>query len=98
MAQRGSVTGKVTRVDGVTPLVGAAVTAYDGPFAKGTTNTNGTGDYTIPNLHPGTFPIQAATVGYRTAKQAAVIAENTPTTKNFTLETAPAGPVRYAYD
>lgn len=94
----GSATGKVTQVDGVTPIVGAAVSVYDGSFQKGTTNTNATGDYTVGNLHPGALTVQAASAGYRTGEQTAAIAESAATTTNFSLDGAPAGPVLYAYD
>lgn len=98
MYQPGSATGKVTQADGVTPLVGAAVTVYEGPSQKGSTNTNASGDYTVGNLHPGSFTVQAANAGYRTAEQSAAIVESAATTTNFSLDGAPAGPVLYAYD
>ena len=94
----GSATGKVTQIDGITPLAGAAVTVYDGPIQKGATNTNATGDYTVANLRPGSFTVQAANVGYRTQDQSAAVTENAATTTNFSLDGAPAGPVLYAYD
>jgi hypothetical protein len=55
----------VTQGDGVTPLSGAAVSIYSGPTQKGTTHTDGTGDYTIAGLHPGSFTVRASNVGYR---------------------------------
>jgi YD repeat-containing protein len=94
----GSVSGKVTQVDGITPLVGAAVTVYAGPNQKGSSSTNGTGDYTIGGLHPGGYTVQAANVGYRTSEDGATVAESATTTKNFSLQGATSGPVRYAYD
>jgi YD repeat-containing protein len=94
----GLATGKVTRADGITPLVGAAVTVYDGPIQKGTTNTNATGDYTVSNLRPGTLTVQAANVGYHTEEQSAAIVESAATSTNFSLDGAAAGPVLYAYD
>ena len=94
----GSVGGRVTQADGVTPLSGAAVSIYSGPAQKGTTNTNGTGDYTIGGLHPGSFTVQASDVGYTTKEQGAAVTESATTTSNFLLQGAPAGPVLYAYD
>ena len=94
----GVLSGKVTQADGVTPIPGAAVAVYSGPAQKGSTNTNGTGDYTIAGLHPSSYTVQAANVGYRTSEQGAVINESATTTKNFSLDGAPAGPVLYAYD
>ncbi len=63
----GSVAGRVTQADGTTPIAGAAVAVYSGPMQKGTASTNGTGDYTIANLHPGTYTVRAANVGFTTA-------------------------------
>jgi YD repeat-containing protein len=94
----GSVAGRVTQSDGITPIVGAAVAVFSGPTQKGAVNTNGTGDYTVAGLHPGTLTVQAANVGYRTSEQAATVSENTTTTKNFSLDAAATGPVLYAYD
>jgi YD repeat-containing protein len=98
MLQPGTVSGRVTQADGVTPLSGAAVTVYAASIAKGTASTNGTGDYAISGLHPGAFTVQAADVGYTTKEQGAAVAENAITTSNFALLAAPAGPVLYAYD
>jgi YD repeat-containing protein len=94
----GAVSGRVTQIDGVTPLPGAVVTVYSGPSQKGTTNTSGTGDYTIPGLHPGAYTVQAADAGYRTVEQGATVSESSTTTLNLSLPLAGTGPVGYAYD
>jgi YD repeat-containing protein len=94
----GSISGKVTQSDGITPIAGAAVAVFSGPVQKGSTNTNATGDYTIAGLHPGAFTVQAANVGYRTSEDGATVAESGTTTKNFSLQGAASGPVVYAYD
>lgn len=94
----GNVSGRVTQTDGTTPIAGAAVAVYSGATQKGTTNTNGTGDYSIANLHPGAYTVQAANPGYTTTEQGASVTESTTTTKNFSLAGAPANPVLYAYD
>jgi YD repeat-containing protein len=98
MSQPGSVGGTVTQSDGITPIAGAAVTVYAGAMQKGTASTNGSGGYTISPLHPGTYTVQAANVGYRTKEQSAVINENATTTANLSLDAAGTGPVLYAYD
>jgi YD repeat-containing protein len=94
----GAIGGRVTQADGLTPLAGAALTVYAASIAKGTGNTNATGDYTISGLHPGAFTVQAADVGYTTKEQGATATENATTTSNFSLQGAPAAPVLYAYD
>jgi YD repeat-containing protein len=98
MLAPGSIAGRVTQADGVTPIAGAAVSAYAGPAQKGSASTNATGDYTIAGLHVGSYTVQAANVGHRTKEQGATVAENTTTTSNFTLDPAASGPVLYAYD
>src|SRR5262249_54955526 len=98
MAQPGSISGRVTQSNGTTPITGAAVTLYLGPSRKATTNTNGTGDYSIASLHPGAYTVQAASAGYHTKEQGATITENTNTTTNVSLDGAPSGSVSYVYD
>jgi YD repeat-containing protein len=94
----GTLSGKVTQADGLTPISGAAVTVYSGPVQQGASQTNATGDYTIAALHPGSYTAQAANVGYSTSEQSVVVSEAATTTKNFSLNAAPSGPVQYAYD
>lgn len=94
----GTVSGKVTQLDGITPLMGAAVTVYTGPSQKGSASTNGTGDYTITGLHPGAYTVQAAEAGYRTVEQGATVSESATTTSNLSLPLAATGPVGYVYD
>ncbi len=98
MSQPGSISGKVTQADGVTPLVGAAVTLFLGGIEKGSASTNATGDYAVAGLHVGAYTVQAAYVGYRTKEQGATILENTNTTSNLALSPMPAGPVTLGYD
>ena len=98
MLQPGSLSGKVTQSDGVTPISGAAVTIYSGSIQKGSASTNGTGDYSVANLHPGAFTVRAADVGYRTKEQGATVTENTNTTSNLSLDPAGTGGVGYVYD
>jgi YD repeat-containing protein len=94
----GGITGRITQADGVTPIVGAAVTVFSGPAQKATTNTNSLGDYTLGLLHPSGYTIQAANVGYRTSEQGVVVNDGAVTSKNISLDAAASGPVRYAYD
>lgn len=98
MYQPGTVAGTVTQSDGITPISGAAVTVFSGPIQNGTTNTNSTGGYSIGNLHPGTFTVQAVNAGNHTKEQSAVVNENATTTANLSLDPQPSGPVLYAYD
>jgi YD repeat-containing protein len=94
----GSINGTVTQADGTTPIAGAAVAVYLGPNQRGSTHTNASGGYAITGLHPGSYTVQAASVGYRTGEQGALISDNAATTKDFALQVMPSGPVLYAYD
>jgi YD repeat-containing protein len=49
-------------------------------------------------LHTGGYTVQAASVGYQLQEQGATVVEDTATTRNFALASAPAGSVVYAYD
>jgi YD repeat-containing protein len=98
MSQPGSISGTVTQADGTTPIPGAAVTMFLGGIQKGSTSTSGSGAYSVPGLHTGSYTLQVAYVGYRTKEQGALITENTNTVANVSLSSAPAGPVTYVYD
>jgi YD repeat-containing protein len=94
----GGLSGTVTQAVGGTPVAGAAITVYDGPSQKASTNTNASGQYTISGLRPGGYTVQATYVGLRTSELGATVSENATATRDFSLDGAPAGPVQYAYD
>lgn len=98
MAVPGSISGRVTQADGVTPIVGAAVTIFSGSTQAATASTNGTGDYAMSNVRSGAYTVRAANVGHRTKEQAATIVENANTVVNLSLDAASAGNVSYVYD
>jgi YD repeat-containing protein len=98
MSVPGSISGTITQSDGITPIVGAAIAMISGSTERGTTNTNGSGAYSIAGLPAGSYTIRAANVGNRTKEQAAAIAEKANTTVNLSLDAASAGSVNYAYD
>src|SRR5262249_28726496 len=91
----GSVTGKITRLDGTTAIAGASVNAYQGASVAGTATTNATGDYTIGSLTAGTYSVEATAAGYERQTQTGVIVVNdTATTINMSLPV----PINYSYD
>jgi YD repeat-containing protein len=98
MLQPGSISGAVTQADGTTPISGAAVTLYSGSVQAGSVSTTGSGGYSMANLRPGAYTVQASAVGNRTKAQGATITENTNTTANLSMDPAGTGPVTYAYD
>ena len=98
MSLPGAVSGRVTESDGTTPIGGAAVTVFAGGSRIGITNTDASGNYLVALLHPGTYTVQAASVGHRTKEQVVVVAENAATVVMFALDSEPTGPIAYAYD
>jgi len=56
--------GRVT--SGGSPISGGLVRALQGGVKKGTATTNASGDYSIFNLKPGTYDIEAGASGYIT--------------------------------
>ena len=98
MSQPGSITGRVTQANGVTPLSGAAVTMFLSGLQQGSGSTDASGNYSIAALHPGSYTLQVVDVGYHTKEQGAVITDGNTTTADVSLDPEPAGSVSYAYD
>jgi YD repeat-containing protein len=98
MSAPGSVSGQITQNDGVTPIVGASVSLYSGSSPTSSTNTNGTGNYTIAGVHTGSYAVRAANAGYRTKEQSATVTENTNTVVNLSLDSMTIGTINYVYD
>ncbi len=96
----GTILGRVTRVDGVTPVVGAIVKVFQGANTVAKVTTNGAGDYTANSVAPGTYTVQASASGFNTSvSPGATVTANNNTTVNFSLtDAANNNPVRYVYD
>ena len=68
---QGGIRGAVHDPGGVIP--GAEVTLInEGTTASRTTTTNAVGEYSFPNLAPGTYTMTAALAGYRTYQQTGI--------------------------
>ena len=68
---QGGIRGAVHDPGGVIP--GAEVTlTNEGTGVSRSTATNGAGEYSFPNLDPGTYTLKAALTGYRTYQQTAI--------------------------
>ncbi len=91
----GTISGKVTRLDGTTAIAGATVKAYQGIVVAGTATTNATGDYTIGALGTGTYLVQASAAGYESTTQTGIaVTDGSATTLNVSLPV----PINYVYD
>jgi protocatechuate 3,4-dioxygenase beta subunit len=58
-----SVSGKVTRLDGTTPVSGASMRLKKGNGVVKTTTTNASGDYTFTSVVPDSYTVQAIKSG-----------------------------------
>lgn len=96
----GTISGKVTKVDGTTPIAGAAIEVYQESAVMGIATTNTTGDYTLGGLKPGTYTVQASAAGYVTRNQTGVtVTEAATTTVNISLDATPDNNIiTYIYD
>jgi YD repeat-containing protein len=96
----GTLAGKITQADGLTPIVGASVKAYQNTAIVGTVTTNGTGDYTFNEIFPGTYTVEASATSYVTRSQAGVtITSSNTTTANISLNAVSgSNNITYKYD
>ncbi len=68
-----SISGKVTRADGITPVASASVTLRLNGVAKKLAYTNTSGNYTITGVAPGTYTLTVAKSGLTFANPAAIV-------------------------
>ena len=67
------------------PISGATVTV-----GTSSTTTNGSGQYTLTSLAPGTYNVTASKQGYVTGNASVTLSSGSTTVQNFALVTAPA--------
>ena len=99
LPQPGTILGRVTQIDGVTPIVGAIVKVFQGANTLAKVATNASGDYTASSLAPGTYTVQASAAGFNASISAnATVTANNNTTVNFSLTAGNNNPIKYVYD
>jgi YD repeat-containing protein len=82
----GSISGKVTQLDGITGISGASVTALQSGESGGSATTDSLGNYTISALTTGTYTVQANATGFSLQTQSGVaVTSNNNTTVNLSL-------------
>ncbi|GEM_PF-907876 len=79
-ATTGNIAGKVTAANTGLPIAGARVSA-----GNRTVFTDGGGNYTISNLSPGSYQVQASASGYRRVRRTVTVTAGATTTANFSL-------------
>ena len=95
----GTISGKVSKADGLTPIPGATVKAIQGTTTIATTTADGAGDYVLPNLTAGTYTVEASAAGFGTRRQSLVTVVDTQTTTvNLKLDEIVTGSISYLYD
>lgn len=93
----GTLSGTVTKSDGVTPIEGAMVTVLQGADVIATATTDGSGNYSIATLAAGSYSGQASADGYNNQSQINIsITAGQTTTQNFIL--AGQSLITYSYD
>jgi YD repeat-containing protein len=95
----GTISGRITQSDGVTPISGASVSAGQGSSGVASATTDGSGNYTLSSLGAGGYTVVAAATGYasQVAGGVSVTSGNT-TTKNFSLTAGTQSTISYFYD
>lgn len=85
----GSISGKVTAMDGATAIASAAVQAYQSGTLKSQAATSAAGSYTLVGLSAGDYAIKATKTayGFHSVNDKTVTAGATLTNINFTLDT-----------
>lgn len=96
----GTISGRVTKSDGVTPIVGATLKVYQNGAVVSAAVTNGNGDYTVANLKPVSSNVLAFAAGYQRQTQSNItISEQGTSPVNFNLSTTSHNAsIKYAYD
>ncbi len=96
LPSRAKDSGTVTQSNGVTPVIGATVTALQNNVDAASTTTDSSGNFSLPNLSAGSYIIQASAQGYDTVQQTASLTAGQATTTNLSL--AGQSTISYSYD
>src|SRR5437762_6729254 len=93
----GTVSGKITQSDGVTPFVGATITVLQGADTAGSAISDTSGNYSISTLAAGSYSALVSASGYKTQTQPGVsVLSSGTTTVNFSLSGQSV--ITYEYD
>jgi YD repeat-containing protein len=100
LATPGGITGQITQAGGgSSPIIGAAVTALQGSESVGGATTDGSGNYTISGLAPGTYSVTVTAGGYVPQSQTSVsVTSGTNATMSLALSAQGTDAITYVYD
>ena len=85
----GTIDGTVTDAITTLPIPGATVNIFQGTDLIQTATTNGIGFYSVPNLSPGNYIVEASAAGYQQQSIGARVQAGFTTTVDFALITNP---------
>jgi protocatechuate 3,4-dioxygenase beta subunit len=89
LSNPGTVSGTVTAANTGLPISGATVEVNFNNVVIFSTLTNGSGNYTIAGVPPGTYVIHAHAMNYQTGIVGAIVQSDQTTTVNFSLQSNP---------
>ena len=93
----GTISGKVTKADGVTAIAGASVAILLGTTAAAAVTTDTSGNYAATLLSAATYAVQASASGYTTQMHTGVtVTTGNASTSDFSL--AGQSIISYTYD
>ncbi len=97
LSSPGTISGRVTKSDGITTITGASLTVLQGAITAGTATSDSTANYSVGNLSAGSYIVQATATGYTAQSQLGVsVTAGSTTTANFNLSGQSA--ITYVYD
>jgi YD repeat-containing protein len=98
LSSPGTVSGQVTQSNGTTAISGATAAIIQNGEPIATATTNGSGNYSIPNVGATSYQLQVSASGYVTQDQSVSVMSGTTTTANFSLYASDTVPINYVYD
>lgn len=88
VANGGTIDGTVTDTSS-TPISGATIEIFQGTDLIQTAITDGVGFYSVPNLSPGNYIVEASAAGFQKQSIGATVQAGATTTVDFALMTNP---------
>ena len=85
----GEIAGTVTNASTLLPIAGATVQIFQGANLIEETTTNGSGVYSVPDLAPGNYIVEARATSFQEQFKDASVQVGVTTTVNFALDTDP---------
>jgi len=85
----GTISGTVTDSSTSNPISGAFIEVFKGPISIASTTTDGSGNYTIADLAPDNYIVEATATNYQNQDIGATVISGGITTVDFALDSNP---------